>query len=371
MILAWPWDPIVSGVLAPFKAAAGWAWDTVVGGITDWLAKGFVMLATFVWEFMDRSTSPQLESDWFAHSSGAPYVAAVGVATGLLAIFLFCALIQGVLAGRPLELVKRMAFDTPAAVAGILFTLAFTQVGVDLVDAMSDGIWSATRTNAVHAVDGLVLTAGALMPGSFLTPLLLLIGMLALLMLWIVLFVREALIYLVVALAPMAWATSVWPSIALVRRRTLELLAGLVFSKLAIAMALAVGLGALGGLGATGNPGESMVANGIAEFSTLVVGIITFGLAAFMPFVVLKLVPIVEAAVIAQGIQGAPARAAQTGLQYSYYFQGIHGRLAGTGPGVGGAGLASEVNEVASTTGASPRRTRASDPATRSVSGQQ
>ena len=98
------------------------------------------------------------------------------VATGLLAIFVFCALIQGILAGRPLELVKRMAFDTPAAVAGILFTLAFTQVGVDLVDSMSDGIWQLTRPKAINAVDGLVLTAGKLSPGSFLTPLLLLIA---------------------------------------------------------------------------------------------------------------------------------------------------------------------------------------------------
>jgi hypothetical protein len=336
----WPWDPIVDAVLAPFQAAAGWAWDTVIGGITDWLAKGFVQLLTFVWQVMDQSSSPQLDSEWFSHSAGAPYLTAVMVATGLLAIFVFCALIQGILAGRPLELVKRMTFDTPAAIAGILVPLAFTQVGVDLVDSMSDGIWQLTRPKAINAVDGLVLTAGKLSPGSFLTPLLLLIGMLAVLMLWIVLFVREALIYLVVALAPMAWATSVWPAIASVRRRTIELLAALVFSKLAIAMALAVGLGALGGIGATGNPGESTVDNGLAEFGTLVVGIITFGLAAFMPFLVIKLIPIVEAAVIAQGIQSAPMRAAQTGLQYSYYFAGVNGRVAGTGRGVGGADLA-------------------------------
>ena len=212
----WPWDPIVDTVLAPFKAAAGWAWDTVIGGITDWLAKGFVQLVSFVWEVMDQSSSPQLDSEWFSNSAGAPYLTAVMVATGLLAIFVFCALIQGVLAGRPLELVKRMAFDTPVAVVGILFTLAFTQVGVDLVDAMSDGIWQLTRPKAINAVDGLVLTAGKLSPGSFLTPLLLLIGMLAMLMLWIVLFVREALIYLVVALAPMAWAKTPSASLILV-----------------------------------------------------------------------------------------------------------------------------------------------------------
>lgn len=363
-VLAWaPWDPIVDVILKPFAAAAGWAWDTVVGGIADWLSKGFVMLATFVWEVMDRTSSPRLQSDWFMHQEGAPYRTAVAVAAGLLAIFVFCALVQGVLAGRPLELVRRMLFGTPTAVAGILFTAAFTQVGVDLVDSMSDGIWAATRPNAVDAMDGLIVTTQAMPAGSFLTPLLLLIGMLALLMLWTVLVVRESLIYLVVALAPMAWATSVWPAIDGVRRRTLELLAALVFCKLAIAMALSVGLGALGGLGGTGEPGESAVANGLAEFSTLVVGIVTFGMAAFMPFVVLKLVPIVEAAVISQEVRGGPTRAAQTGLQYSYYLNGVRGRVAGVGAGVGGADLVSEAESAA----ASRPDPRAADPATRNV----
>lgn len=353
----WPWDPIVDLVSVAFTAGAGWAWDTVIRGITDWLAKGFVQLVDFVWSVMDQSSSPRLDSEWFSGSAGAPYLTAVGVATALLLIFLFCALIQGVLAGRPMELVKRMAYDTPLAVAGILFTIAFTQVGIDLVDAMSDGIWQMTRPKAINAVDGMLLTSIKLTPGSFLTSLLLLIGMLAMLMLWIVLFVREALIYLVVALAPMAWATSVWPAIASVRRRVVELLAALVFSKLAIAMALAVGLGALGGIGATGNPGEPTVSNGLAEFGTLVVGIITFGLAAFMPFLVIKLMPIVEAAVIAQGIQSAPLRAAQTGLQYSYYFHGVQARVAGTGPGAGGSGVAAMA----------PGGRSSADPATRSV----
>jgi hypothetical protein len=357
-----PWGPILDAVMRPFAAAAGWAWDTVVNGISDWLAKGFVMLATFVWEVMDRTSTPRLQSDWFANQNGAPYRTAVAVAAGLLAIFVFCALIQGILAGRPIELVQRMLLGTPTAVAGILFTAAVTQVGVDLVDAMSVGIWSATRANAVDAMDGLVVTSMKVPPNSFLTPLLLLIGMLALLMLWVVLVVRESLIYLVVALAPMAWATSVWPAISSIRRRTLELLAALVFSKLAIAMALAVGLGALGGLGGTGEPRDSAVANGFAEFSTLLVGIVTFGMAAFMPFVVLKLVPIVEAAVVAHEVRGAPTRAAQAGLQYTYYFSGVNGRLAGTGPGVGGAGLAGGPDSVAPAGGP-----HGSDPATRSV----
>src|SRR5207249_2072490 len=51
-------------------------------------------------------------------------------------------------------------------------------------------------------------------------------------------------------------------------------------------------------------------------------------LAAFMPFVILRLLPILEAAVVAQGISRAPVRAGQGGLQAAYYTQGLS-RLAG------------------------------------------
>ena len=333
-----PFDNLVDFITTPFAAAAGWAWDTVIGGITDWLAKGFVQLVTFVWSIMDRTTSPSLTSEWFSGSAGAPYLTAIGVATGLVAIFLMLALIQGVLQGRPMELVKRMFRDTPAAVAGILFTVGFAQVAIDVSDAISNGIWELTRDKAVNAVDGLLIVSTTIPAESFLAPLVLLVGMLGMLMLWIVLFVREALIYLVVALAPLAWAASVWPALASVKRRTLELLAGLIVSKIAIAMALAVGLGALGGVGATGQPGDGVVDNGLAEFSTLVTGIIVFSLAAFMPFLVIKLVPIVEAAVIAQGIQSAPLRTGMQGMQYSYYLQGVSQRLSGTGGARSGGG---------------------------------
>jgi len=57
-------------------------------------------------------------------------------------------------------------------------------------------------------------------------------------------------------------------------------------------------------------------------------------LAAFTPFVILRLIPIVEAAVVAQGISRSPARAAQTGMQGAYYASGLR-RLAGGGTAVG------------------------------------
>ena len=73
-----------------------------------------------------------------------------------------------------------------------------------------------------------------------------------------------------------------------------------------------------------------MVENGLAEFGTLVVGIICFGFAAFMPYLVYRLLPVVAAAGVAAGVASGPLRAASTGMQFQYYAQSTMGRLAGT-----------------------------------------
>ena len=328
MIFAGILDGIWDVLSAPFRAAAGWAWDSVIGGVTDWLAKGFVQLLTLVWQVMDATTTPHLNAEWFSGTSSGPYVIAIGVAGMLLSLFLLIGLCQGALAGQPRALVTRLVRETPEAVLGILFTAALTQVAIEATDAISSGIWLAVRGRAVNALDGLGRVATLLPAGSFLTPLLLLVGMVALLLLWVVLVIRESLIYLVVALAPLAWATSVWPALRGTIRKLLELLGALVFSKIAIALALAVGIGALGGVGATAPPGTPVASAGAAEFSTVLVGIVTFAMAAFMPYLVLRLLPLVEGAAVAQGVAGAPMRTVQTGMQYGYYAQATQQRLA-------------------------------------------
>ena len=328
MIFAGILDGIWDVLTTPFRAAAGWAWDSVIGGITDWLAKGFVQLLTLVWRVMDATTTPHLNAEWFSGSSSGPYVIAGGVAASLLSLFLLIGLCQGALAGQPRALVTRLVRETPEAVLGIVFTAAVTQVAIEATDAISNGIWLAVRERAVNALDGLGRVAVTLPAASFLTPLLLLVGTVALLLLWLVLVIRESLIYLVVALAPLAWATSVWPALRGTIRKLLELLGALVFSKIAIALALAVGIGALGGVGATAPPGAPVASAGAAEVSTLLVGIVTFAMAAFMPYLIMRLLPLVEGAAVAQGVAGAPMRTTQSAMQYGYYAQATHQRLA-------------------------------------------
>ena len=68
------------------------------------------------------------------------------------------------------------------------------------------------------------------------------------------------------------------------------------------------------------------------EIGALMTGVVAFGLAAFMPFLIWKLMPIVAAAVVAQGVASAPMRASQQAMQFAYYGQAAMARLTRPAP---------------------------------------
>jgi hypothetical protein len=324
-----PFDDLWSFVTSPFESLVGWAGDKIFEGITNWIAKGCVQLLGFVWSVMDRTASPHLDAEWFSGTANSPYQVAARIGGLVLLGVFFVSIAHGVATGDVGGVMRRAFADLPMTVFVMLALVALTQAAVGLTDSMSDSVWEGMRTNAVGVFDGIGRIATTVPGGTFLAPLVLLVLMLALLFLWFVLMLRDSLIYLVVVLAiAFGLPGMVWPTLRGMARHTVELLAALILAKPVIALALSVGVGALGGVGATGTPGDGIIDNGLAEFGTLVVGIITFGLAAFMPYLVYRLIPVVAAATVAAGVASGPLRAASTGMQFQYYAQSTMHRLS-------------------------------------------
>lgn len=324
-----PFDDLWNFVTSPFESLVGWAGDKIFEGITNWIAKGCVQLLGFVWAVMDRTSSPQLDSEWFSGTATSPFQVAARLGGLVLLGFFFVAIAHGVATGDVGGVLRRAFADLPLTVFVMLALVTLTQAAVGLTDAMSDSIWLGMRANAVTVFDGIGRITTTVPGGTFLAPLVLLVLMVALLFLWFVLMLRDALIYLVVVLAiAFGLPGMVWPTLRGMARHTIELLAALILAKPVIALALSVGVGALGGVGATGTPGDGVIDNGLAEFGTLIVGIITFGLAAFMPYLVYRLLPVVAAATVAAGVASGPLRAASTGMQFQYYAQSTVQRLS-------------------------------------------
>ena len=67
-----------------------------------------------------------------------------------------------------------------------------------------------------------------------------------------------------------------------------------------------------------------------ASAGTLFSGLVIFGLAAFAPFVLLKLFPAAEAAVVAQGVSRGPLRATQQASSSAFYLERLAGSHGGS-----------------------------------------
>jgi hypothetical protein len=301
-----PVDVITKVISAP----AGWAWNTVAQGITSWVLGAVAFFVDGVVNFLVTAARPNVEAAWFS-GTGSPYATVRNIAGVLLCAFVFLGLIQGLLAGDMTAMTRRVALDVPAAVTGMVATTVVVDKLVELTDALSAAVLGPSAGQAVHFLTGFGVSAkGA--AGGFAAVLLGSVAVTAGMLLWIELMVRSVLVYIIVALSPLSFAALVWPSARPVLRRTIELLVSVVVSKLVICIAISVGVAALAGAG-TGSPNAAGMDPRLAtSMGTLFVGTAVLVIAAFAPFLVLKLIPWAEAALVAQGMSRAPVRAANT-----------------------------------------------------------
>lgn len=330
-----PREGIVRNVVSE---ATGWAWDKVAGGIAEWVLGAVGYFVEGVVGFLTTSSSPDVASVWFSGPE-SPYAAVRGVAAVMLVGFALVGLIQGVVRGDVGAMVGRIAGGLPAAVLAMVATTAVVAKLVALTDAMSAAVLAPTGNQALEFLSGFG-EAAALGTGGFAVVVVGLLAVVASLALWAELLVRSALIYLLVALSPLAFAATLWPAARGLCRRLVELLLAVVVSKFVICVAVAVGVASLAGAGNAAGPDAGAGESAAVGLGTLVVGTVILCLSAFAPFIVLKLLPLAEAAVVAQGVSRSPMRAAQ-GAAHGVYTVDSLSRIAGRhggGPAGGGSG---------------------------------
>lgn len=329
--------PGVGIIVEAVDGAGGWAFGKVADGIAGWVLGAVSYFVEGALDFLRTSARPDVEGIWFA-GPGSPYATVRDIAAVLLAGFVFLGLIQGLLHGDGAGMVRRMAGNLPLAVAGMVVTTAVAGRLLDLTDAMSDAVLASSDEQILHFLSGF---GAAVIVGTkgFAAVVIGLVAVVAALLLWVELIIRASLVYLLVAISPLGFAATLWPTARGFLRKTIEILIAVILSKFVICVALAIGTAALSGAGTAGEPGAG-VAEGVgASVGSLMVGAVLLGLAAFAPFVVVKLIPVAEAALVAQGISRSPARTAQTGLS-TYSSMRMVSRLSGSGGGGGPSGSA-------------------------------
>ena len=296
---------VISGAAG---SVAGWSWEQVSGGIAGWILGAIAELINGVLNFLKTTARPDVTDAWFS-GSGSPYATVRNVSAVLMLGFLLAGLIQGLMKGDIGGMFRRVGVDVPLAIVGTLATTVVVDLLLDLTDALSTTVLDGAGGDAVKFLEGFGISAH-LVTGGFSTVVIGLVAVIATVLIWIELMVRASLMYLLVAMSPLAFAASVWPAAQGLLRKLIELMIAVIVSKLVISIALAVGVAALGGAG--GAAGDSA---GVGEWAaqglgTLIVGTSIVCLAAFSPFMVLKLIPMAEGAVVAQGLSRAPMNTA-------------------------------------------------------------
>ncbi len=332
-------DDIIESAGSVTGSAMGWGFEQVAAGIATWVLGAVSFFVEGVVNFLLTSGSPNLTSAWFS-GAGSPFATVRSIAGLMLLAFLFLGLIQGLLAGDMGGMFRRIAMDLPAAIIGMAATTIVVDRLLALTDAMSATVLQNTDGQALDFLSGFGVAVAGL-NGGFAAVLLGLIAIIAGFLVWIELMIRSVLVYVIVAMSPLAFAATLWPSAKGVLRRMVELLVAVIFSKLVIAIALSVGVAALSGSPAAAPPDAPLADDLAAGMGNLFVGTAVLGMAAFSPFLLLRLIPMAEAALVAQGVSRSPMRGAQSTMSNVYYAQSL-GRLAGGGSGGSSAGSASQ-----------------------------
>ncbi len=262
--------------------------DAVLNGLSQWVASGAEWLLSQIGNVLVSTTSIDLGADWFSQH----YKVMTALAGVVVLPLLLVSTMQAVYRQNASQLVRSFLVQLPLALLLGAVAVQIVILCLSATDALCTEVAGGSGSDVNALLDG--MSKGLLIavadPGMA-TFVLLLVGLLvasASFVLWLELLVRAAAVYVAVLFLPLAMATLVWPSVAHWCRRLVETLTALILSKFVIVATLSLAASAVG----SGTAGAGDAGSG---FASVLAGGALLVLATFVPFSILRLIPLVEA----------------------------------------------------------------------------
>jgi hypothetical protein len=280
-------DGLLGGVISSGAEAA-------LRSIVEWVVGGAAWLLGQLVGLIDSATRPDVTQGWFT----VAYADMVLIGALVMLPLLVVSAIQAVLRQSLAHLARAAFVYVPVACVGMFAAVVVVDQLVTITDELSAWISRSTGSNlaefAQSVGEALVATgmqtgnstAGVALPG-FATLLAAAVIGFASFVIWVLLVLRQAAIYVAVLFLPLAFAALVWPVTAHWLRRLLEGLVAIVMSKFVIVAVMGLASGALNAIGDEG-------------FPVLISGGALLLLASFAPFVLLRLIPVFESGLASQ-----------------------------------------------------------------------
>jgi hypothetical protein len=289
----------------PLKGALQGVGKSIFAQITEWVSEGSAWLIGEVARGIDETTTPKLTGAGFL----TPYRRMAEIAALMGLAMLVIAIIEGAAQGSVGTLVRVALFNLPLA----LIATSVAYVVVQLLLVATDGLCQAISGSghkgsqeffkaAISGLGEVGGTAGrnlgaatpnpagagggeaggALAAPLFVSFLLAIVGAFAAFLVWLELLMRDAAVYVTALFTPFALAAAIHPRWGSALRRTCELLVVVIGSKFVIVSIIVLAAG--------------LIAHPEGRVEAIVAASALMVLAAFAPFVLLKLVPFAEGA---------------------------------------------------------------------------
>jgi hypothetical protein len=259
-----------------------------LAAIGTWVVGGAQAVLHDAAAALGATTTPQLRTTWFSST----YWRMAAIAALLTLPFLFAATVQALLRSDVALLASAALGYLPLAILAIAVAAPITTLLLAASDQLCTLISSAAGNEGTHFIGRVIFTVAGLTvlaKSPFLAFLLALFTIGAAFALWIELLLREAAVYVVVLMLPLAFAALAWPARRIWAIRAVELLVALILSKFAIVAVLS-----LGGAAISASAGHFGITG-------LMAGAVLIMLAALSPWALLRLVPLAEIAAGAAG----------------------------------------------------------------------
>nr|WP_203621471.1 ATP-binding protein [Streptomyces anulatus] len=304
--------------------------------IGDWMAKSAGELAAaaadLAAEAVDSTTKVDLNATWFVDNY--ELILPLGL---VLLVATFCAQLVRAAIKRDGQALTQAFTGTASGVLFAFCAIAFTTVAVEVVDAISDGLFKTANLSIESAVRRVVRVnqIAALTSLGWLIPVVVGLGAATgAFLYWCVMMVRKVGILVMVTLAVFASAGGGWEVARRWRKGWIEATATLVVSKLLMTVIFVLGIAAMG---------KTEADEGIAALADVMSGIVIMVLVLLCPYAVFKFVHWAADGTDGESIHragGAGAQIAKAHAEKAGRKAASVAATAGTGGAAAGAGAA-------------------------------
>ncbi|MFD3563505.1 ATP-binding protein [Streptomyces sp. NPDC058686] len=301
--------------------------------IGDWMAKSAGELAAAAADLaakaVNATTKVDLNAGWFRDN----YEMLLPIGLVIL-VGTFCAQLVRAAFKRDGQALAQAFTGTASGVIFAFAAIALTTVAIEVVDALSDGLFAASHLSIESAVRRIVKVSqiGALSGLGWLVAVFAGVGAaVGAFMYWAVMMVRKVGILVMVTLAVFAGAGGGWEVARRWRRGWIEATATLVVSKLLMTIIFVLGIAAMG---------KTEAKDGLSALADVMAGIVVMVLVLLCPYATFKFVHWAAEGTDGESIHRAGGAGAQLAKQHAEKAGRKAAAMAATGGAAAGAGAA-------------------------------